>query len=201
MSYAGRRAFERRIVDAALTLAAERGWADLRMFHIAEALDLPLSELRAHFRDLDAIANAYFDRALDAVVAEPPEGFHRLSARDRLLLVMLRWFEAVEPHRDQAREMIAHKLYPFHPHHWLPMVFDLSRLVHWMLDAARIESTGLRRSAQEIAVTALFLGALARWALDSRQDPERLRSWLLRRLAGLGPLFADRRSTRPSPAG
>src|SRR5918993_510666 len=88
-----------RIVEAALAIAAERGWANLRLPQVPE----------------------------------------------RLMTVMMRWFDALAPHRSVVREMLREKLYPGHPQHWGPLIADLSRLIHWFLDAARITSTGRER--------------------------------------------------------
>ena len=60
--------------------------------------------------------------------------------------------------------MLRGKLYPGHPQHWVPLAFDLSRLIHWFLDAALIASTGYRRQLAEIGLTVLFLAGPARLA-------------------------------------
>jgi hypothetical protein len=61
--------------------------------------------------------------------------------------VMMRWFDATAAHRRVTGEMIRAKLYTSHPHHWVPMIFSLSRLVHDLLDAARVEGRGRVRQA------------------------------------------------------
>ena len=55
---------ERRILDVALELAEDTGWDALRLRRVAERLDLPLAEVLVHYRDLDALADAWFRRAL-----------------------------------------------------------------------------------------------------------------------------------------
>ena len=122
-----------RIIEAALELAADRGWQDLRCHHIAEKLDLSLVEVGSHFQDLDAIANGWFARAQMAACQEADEA----PPPDRLHQVMMRWFDALAPYRKVTGQMLKAKIYPSHPHHWAPMIFDLSRLIHWFLDAAR----------------------------------------------------------------
>ena len=74
------------------------------------------------------------------------------------------------------------------------MVFDLSRLIHWWMDAARIASSGPRRPIAEVGLTGIFLMTLACWARDESPNQERTRRFLDRRLAG-----ADRIMTRPGP--
>ena len=61
----GRRGTARdRIVDAALALGEERGWSNVRLYQVAERAGVPLGTIGAEFRDMDALANAWFARAL-----------------------------------------------------------------------------------------------------------------------------------------
>jgi hypothetical protein len=80
-------------------------------------------------------------------------------------------------------QMLDAKLYLSHPHHWVPLIFDLSRLVHWLLDAARIASTGRGRQLAEVGLTALLLASLRVWRRDDSVGQERTRRYLRRRLA------------------
>ncbi len=100
---------------------------------------------------------------------------------------MLAWFAALAPYHRVTAEMLRDKAYPGHPQHWVPMAFDLSRLIHWFLDAAQIASTGYRRQLAEVGLTALFLAVLGAWLRDGSGDLERTRARLAR---GLG--HADR---------
>jgi AcrR family transcriptional regulator len=61
-----------RIVDAALDLGGERGWSNVRMYQVAERAGVPLATIAAEFRDMDALANAWFARALVMVERIPP---------------------------------------------------------------------------------------------------------------------------------
>jgi hypothetical protein len=54
--------------------------------------------------------------------------------------VMMRWFDATAARRWVTGEMIRTKLYTSHSHHWVLMVFSLSRLIHWMREAALFDS-------------------------------------------------------------
>ena len=51
------------VIDAALELAAERGWDQVRFHLLAERTGMPMPEIGVAFRDVDAIANAWFARA------------------------------------------------------------------------------------------------------------------------------------------
>jgi AcrR family transcriptional regulator len=180
-----------RIVDAALELAEERGWTNVRLYLVAERANVRLARISAEFRDQDALANAWFARALAAIERIPPETLADQPAAERLHLVIMGWFDALAPHREVTGEMLRAKLYLSHPQHWVPLIFDLSRLVHWFLDAARIASTGRARQMAEIGLTAIFLASLRVWLSDDSADGERTRSYLHRRLD-----VADRWLTR-----
>ncbi|MGH6914375.1 MAG: TetR/AcrR family transcriptional regulator [Geminicoccales bacterium] len=167
---------EERIVDAALALAEERGWANVRLHDVAARLDVGLDQVGGRFRDLDAIANAWFGRARHALLRTPDLTGQPPPAR--LHAAMMRWFDALAPHHKVTGEMLNAKLYPSHPHHWVPMIFDLSRLVHDVLDAARIASTGRQRQLAEVGLTLIFLASLRVWL----EDMGRTREFLGRRL-------------------
>jgi AcrR family transcriptional regulator len=65
-----------RIIDAAVALAEEDagGWYDLRLHLVARRLGVPLEAVLDRFRDADAIADAWFARALRAMARKPGPG-------------------------------------------------------------------------------------------------------------------------------
>jgi AcrR family transcriptional regulator len=178
-----------RLLDLALELAEETGLEQLRLSALAERSGVPLAEVAARFPDIDAIANAWFARALSAVWATPAELLADPDPAVRLERVMLRWLEALAPHRRLTGAMLRAKLWPSHPHHWVPMVFDLSRLVHAFLDVARVPGAGAERALQEIGATALTLRSLRAFLADPTPGfpaaRERLRRDLARGVAVL----------------
>lgn len=186
-----------RILEVALALAEEKGFDQLRLSEVAERAGVPLREVAALFPDTDAIANAWFARASDAVWSTPPELLADPDPAVRLEAVMRRWFEALAPHRTLTGTMIRAKLWPSHPHHWVPMIFALSRLVHTFLDVARVPGRGAERAAQEIGGTLLTLETLAVFLADPSPGLERTRAVLRRSLEGgvavlrrVGPLLS-----------
>ena len=171
-----------RIIDAAMDVAEDSGWYDLRLYIVAQRLGAPLEAVLSRFRDADAIADAWFARALQAMVREPGPGFDALLPSERVGIVLMRWFDAQSAHRRVVGGMIRAKLHPSHPHYWVPMIFSLSRLIHWALDAARLNARGLSRQAEEVGLTLLFLRALSVWLKDASPDQERTRNFLRRNL-------------------
>jgi AcrR family transcriptional regulator len=175
-----------RLLQAALAEADSRGWYDLRLAAVAARAGVPLAEVLAHYRDADAIADAWFARALAAMLAEAPDPQDPPSLRVEAAL--MRWFAAQEPHRRVAGAMLRAKLHLSHPHHWVPMVFSLSRLIHWVLEAARLDARGLARQAEEVGLTAVFLRTLPAWQRDPTPGLERTRATLRRSLGWLDRL-------------
>ncbi|HZF77870.1 MAG TPA: hypothetical protein VE033_18790 [Acetobacteraceae bacterium] len=149
-----------RILAAALEEAEGAGWYELRLHRVADRAGLSLPEVLAHYRDADAIADALFTAALTEMVAIPPEEVAGRSPSGRAEAVLMRWFGALADNRRVVGEMLRTKRHLSHPHHWVPMAFNLSRLMHWALDAARLDARGLARQAEEVGITLVFLRAL-----------------------------------------
>jgi AcrR family transcriptional regulator len=191
---------DQRILDRTLGLAAEVGWEGVRLRRVAEDLGITLPELRSRTRDLDAIADAWFRRALDAMLAPSEVGFADLPARERVYLVMVRWFEAQRDQRAVVGQMLSAKLYPSHPHHWVPAIFHLSRLIQWVRDAACLDSPGRRRQVEEVGLTLLFLATLRVWLRDETDDLAITRRFLRRRLKEADRLLATLPRPRRHPA-
>ena len=172
-----------RIVDAAVRMAEADGWESVRLRRVAKELGIPLADVHALFRDLDAVADAWFARADAAMIASRGRRFAALPPRERIRDLMQSWFDAVSPHRRVGAQMLSAKLYLAHPHHWVPLIFTLSRTVQWLRDAAGLDAHGLRRQVEEAGLSALFLAALAVWAKDSSPKQEKTRKFLDSRLS------------------
>ena len=180
-----------RIVDTAIELAEDVGWGNVRLREVARRLGISLAELETLYRDQDAIANAWFGRAWRAMLVPPPQDFEAMPAEERLHLIMMRWFDALASHRKVTGQMLKEKLHLPHAHHWVPMIFNLSRTIQWLRDAAILDAGGRRRQIEEIGLTMLFLATLAVWQRDRSPGQEDTRAFLRRRLAG-----ADRAMVR-----
>jgi AcrR family transcriptional regulator len=184
------------IVAAAVALAADVGWDGVRLHAVADRTGLLLPLVGERFRDVDAIANAWFKAARLHLLGVPWDLIAGQPADLRLAAVMERWLDFFGPDRLTAIDIIRTKLHPSHAHHWVPLVFDLSRLVHDFLDVARVPGRGRLRPAQEVALTAITLAMLRDWAGDSSPDRATTRQRLRRRLQQAGRLAA--RLSRPS---
>jgi AcrR family transcriptional regulator len=158
------------VIDAALALAAERGWRDLTLADIAEAAKLPLSQVYPAYASKAAILRG-FTRRIDAAVLateEPGVNGGEGSARDRLFDVLMRRFDALKPHRqalgnivfDEARDPVSA----------LCGLGRLERSMAAMLEAARLSAGGLRGLLRAKALGLAYLAALRVFLGDDSPD-------------------------------
>lgn len=174
-----------RIVDAALTIAEERGsWSAVRLHDVADRLSVPTPKILDHYRDLDAVADAWFLRGLKAMVGPKPDDFLASPEWRRIEICLLAWFDALSEHRRVSAQILRGKLHLSHPHHWVPMVFNLSRTIQWLREAAQLPAIygTCRASREEVSLTALFIGALLVWTRDETVGQERTKTFLHREL-------------------
>ncbi|WP_163559631.1 TetR/AcrR family transcriptional regulator [Halomonas sp. NO4] len=172
------------VVDEAVHQAESQGWQAVRLTEVARALELPMSVVLGEFRDLDAVANAWFRRGWRAMLAEKPATFADWPERVRIEHCLMAWFDAFAAHRRVTLQMLRTKAHLPHLHTWTPLPFDLSRTVQWLREAAQLEARyGSRRAqVEEVALTSLFLAALAVWATDSSEGQRRTRRFVEKRL-------------------
>jgi AcrR family transcriptional regulator len=170
------------VIEAVLAEAHRVGWENVQLRRVAAALGMSLVELTDRFRDKDAVADAWFTSARRAMLADLGEDFAARPARERLEILFMRWFDALAPHRRVAIAALKTKAWPVHVHHWVPMLFHLSRLIILIRDAAGLEAGGARGAIEEVTLTWLFVATLAVWATDGTPGQERTRAFLRNRL-------------------
>ena len=85
-------------IEAAMDLAAERGWAHIGMIDIAERAKVPVGDLIRQYPSKTAILAALFSRVDEAMFADMPKRYSDLGdgARDRLFELLMARFDALE---------------------------------------------------------------------------------------------------------
>lgn len=159
------------IIDAALELAEQTSWEAVRLHDTASRLGVSLDTIRQHFREKEDLADAWFDRADQAMLtaAEAP-GFLNLSPRQRLHRLVMTWLNALAPHRQVTRQMIYGKLEPGHIHIQIPGLLRVSRTVQWIREAAQQDATYARRALEETGLTTIYLMTFFHWLHDCSPD-------------------------------
>lgn len=169
-----------KIVAAALKLAEKKGWHELTLADIAAAAKVGLPELAHIFPTKSAILAAW-SRAVDAEVlkAAEAEDLSGETARDRLFDVLMLRFDALLPSkpalrvisRDLARDPVAA----------VALLGPAFQSLGWMLEAAGIDSSGLR-GALRVRGLALIWARVFRIWLEDGEDQAKTMAELDRRL-------------------
>jgi ubiquinone biosynthesis protein COQ9 len=172
-----------RILDAALELAESSSWERMHLHALANRLNITLDHIRRYFPQKDDLVEAWFDRADAAVLQFTPSiEFLRLAESDRLERVMMIWFDQLASHHRITRQMMAYKLEFGHLHLQIQGILRVSRTVQWFREAARLESTGLRRICGEAVLSSIYLLTFAYWLTDASAGQENSRALLRRHL-------------------
>lgn len=171
------------IVDTALELGEQLGWDAVHLHQIAQTLDITLADIVERFAHKDAIAEAWFDRADQALLAAPSApGWAQLDVLERQHAAVFAWLDALAPHRRLSGQMLRYKLHPEHLHLQALGAVRVSRTVQTMREVAGLTAVGWRREAEETALTAMYLSTLLSWLRDESAGAtvsrERLRRWL-----------------------
>ncbi len=157
--------FDRALVSAAFTLAADRGWADVGVVRAARAGDLPLDRARARFLGRGHIL-ARFGRIADqSALAHATTGG---VVRDQLFDVLMRRFDVLQAHRGGV---LALKTFlPREP--MLALSLAAAHLVSmaFMLEAAGIPASGLRGTLRTKGLVAVWLRSARAWERDESED-------------------------------
>jgi AcrR family transcriptional regulator len=165
------------------------------MFELAQALDMTLADLQRHFDGKDAIAEAWFDRADQTLlaIANAP-GWMLQTPRQRLERAMFAWLDALAEHRRLTGAMLRYKLQPDHLHLQALGLMRISRTVQWIREVAGLSNAGWRRQLEEAALTSIYLTTFATWLRDDSPGAARAHTHLDRVLA-----VAERAAMRLGP--
>jgi ubiquinone biosynthesis protein COQ9 len=181
----GQSQLREKIVDAAVALAEQSSWEQVRLFDVASRLGVRLNDVRRHFSEKEDVIEAWFDRADAAVLdasAEP--GFETLPARTRLHRLVMTWLDALAGHRRVTREMIYGRFEPGHVHMQVRGLLRVSRTVQWIREGALRDAAYLTRALEETVMTSIYLMTFFYWMRDDTTDSTSTRQFLDRLLQG-----------------
>ncbi len=156
-----------RIIDSALSLAEEKPWPSVSLNEVALKAGCSLAELRQAFPTKPAILNGFLQR-IDQEVLSQQETKSEESPRDRLFDVMMCRFDTLQEHRlgvtsiakGLARTPLTNLLS-------LPQFMNS---MAWMLEAAGINSSGLKGALKTKGLALLYGRAFKTWLKDDSED-------------------------------
>ncbi len=169
-----------RLIDAALRLAAERGWRQVTLAEIARAAGVSLAETYRVMPSRGAVLDA-FARRIDAeVLASDAVEEDSVRPRDRLFDVLMRRFDALQRHRAAVAAILGDSLRD--PVAIAAATPQLLRSMSWMGEAAGLRMDGLGGAVRTKAIVAAWALALRTWIEDETPDLSRTMASLDQRL-------------------
>ena len=171
------------ILDAAMRLFAERGYAGVRMADIAEAAACDATALRSRAGSSKVELLAFLRRRIDARVLGENAGDYgpQESVRDRLFDMLMRRFDTLRPYRDAVRAVAR------------DLVRDPAALVSgapsamsafaWYLEEAGTSADGFLGALRVKGLAAVWLHCLRVFLNDDSEDLARTMAALDRDLA------------------
>jgi len=157
------------LIDAAMKLAAEGGWRGLAMADIAEAAGLSLAEALEIFPHKSAILSGLakdVDAALlrDLAADQDMDG----TAKDRLFDVIMRRFDALEPHKDGLAAVLMDL--PCDPLAGICQALRLHCSMALTLEAAGLSSAGVGGLMRIKGLSLVYANGLRVWFRDESND-------------------------------
>jgi ubiquinone biosynthesis protein COQ9 len=125
-----------KLVHAALQLAAARPWADVTLLDIAEAVGIPLVELRKSFGAKSQIVAAIMRAIDDAVLAKADKRTVGQPTRDTLFEVLMARFDAMQPYKPAIKSIAAAGQAD------TTLIMPFLNSQRWMLAAAGVNADG-----------------------------------------------------------
>jgi len=188
----------RRAVEAAMRLAAAKGWRHVTLGAVAGECRVPLAALYRVYPSRAAIL-AGFARMIDGqVLAAGAVGADAGSARDRLFEVMMRRYEALTPYREAIASIAGDALHD--PLPLLCLAGAMRRSMAWMFEAAGISSGGPKGLLKAKGLALVHVAVMRVWLNDTTKDLARTMAALDRALKFVEPiaetLFGRRRAGR-----
>lgn len=159
-------AIRRDLARAALLLASASPWREVTLVQLADAASRPVSDFYAASlgEAVDCVEEA-FDRAIGEDLDKLDPG---QSVRDRLFDLIMRRFEAMEPHRAAVIAMEAGQdrdpvlMGAAHQRH--------VRCARWVLALAGLEADGMTGNARAQGLGVIIGQARAAWRSDDAGD-------------------------------
>jgi ubiquinone biosynthesis protein COQ9 len=165
-----------RIIEAALKLAAERGWKDVSLIDIAERAAVTLTELREHFSGKAAIVRGLVRAVDDELLRNARRPQAGEGHRDALFEVIMARFDLLAPHKAAIRSIVE----TMGPD--LGMLETALASQHWMLQAAGIDGSGPQGAVRTLGLASVYASVFRTWLEDDDPGMARTMAALDRRL-------------------
>ena len=148
-----------RATAAALELAADRPWGEIRLRDIARAAGVPFAELYGEAASKDALLD-HLSRRLDAEALKSGEADESGDVHDRLFEAMMARLEAMAPYRTVLVALARNREVAFH------VLVRLPRTARALLEATGIDTGGARGALRLAGTSRVWARVLQVWRDD-----------------------------------
>ncbi|MSO93136.1 MAG: TetR family transcriptional regulator [Rhodospirillales bacterium] len=168
----------RRIIDAALALAARQGWAEVSLTDIAGRAGVSLTDALAEFPTKAAVVTGYF-RDIDSAVLSKGSADGD-SPRDRLFDMLMRRFDRMTADKPAVVSILRDTLTD--PCALACAGPRLARSMSLMLEAAGLSASGVGGPLRVKGLMLIYANALRVWFADESADLDKTMAALDRAL-------------------
>ncbi|MCL4765956.1 MAG: TetR family transcriptional regulator [Hyphomicrobiaceae bacterium] len=166
-----------RIVAATMKLASERPWRDVTLLDIAEATGVTLVDLKNEFATKSEILAAFTRSVDDEVLRRAPRRESATSPRDAIFEILMTRFDVLAPYKEALRSIAGGSRAPDPA-----FVCTFLASQHWMLQAAGIDTSGVRGGMKVSGLAGVYASVLRTWLKDDDPGLARTMAALDRRL-------------------
>ena len=140
----------------------------ITMADIADKAHASLAELSEVFDDKTDVLVAYGrqidKKVLESFAAPDPS----MSERDRLFDILMERFDVLNDHRDAVVSIL--KSFALDPKQAVISLPHLGRSMAWMLEAAGMDTSGIKGAVRVAGLTIVYLNAVRHWMSDDSAD-------------------------------
>ena len=154
-------------IEALFSLSVERGWHSVSLAEIAERSGLSMIALHQQYGGKVGILAAFL-RGIDEATLQGAVTSAEEKVRDRLFDLVMRRFDALQPHRESLR-VIFYDLVT-DPLLWPCCGLRLAKTASLMLEASGVSASGLCGRLKAKGMAAVYLATLRTWLNDDSPD-------------------------------
>jgi len=157
-----------KMIDAALALSAEEGWAEISFDQIIAAANVEMHEAHEYFDDKTDILTAY-GRRLDRVVMEDVSfGESDMSEREKIFDILMARFDALNENRAAVISIL--ESFRTDPKQMIISLPHLGRSMGRTLELAGVESDGGVGAIKVTGLIGVYLYVVNAWKEDESAD-------------------------------
>ena len=153
-----------RIIDAAMSLAAQSRWREVTLSNIAVEAKISFVQLHEIYRSKSEIVAALGDRVDRAVFAETGADVESEPIHDQLLDLLMRRLEKLAPYKNGIASILRDTT--CNPGTAICASIEMLRRMAWCLEAVGVSSAGVTGRIRTKGLAAIYLSTLLVWLQD-----------------------------------